>query len=484
MRIKPQSVGIIHFVGIGGIGMSGIAEILLSLGYVVQGSDQSENTNVQRLRRLGVPVCIGHDALHVREAAVVVISSAVQSDNPEVVEARRLLIPVVRRADMLAELMRLKPSIAVAGTHGKTTTTSLGACVLEGADLDPTVVSGGIINSYGTNARLGAGEWIIVEADESDGTFTTLPATIAIVTNIEPEHMEHYGTVERLHGAFKQFLENLPFYGLGIVCADQEAVMTLRSGLTDRRIVTYGFSEKADVRATNIKLGPEGATFDVSFSEHFFLMCKNAPQVRALQGIRLNMFGEHNIQNALSILALAYELGLAPDRLLKGFREFKGVHRRFTKTGEAAGITIIDDYAHHPTEIKAVLKTARTVCSGKTIAIVQPHRYTRWRDLYQDFLTCFGDADIVGISSFYSAGEAPIDGIDHLKFVSDLQKVHTGVVFAFEGQEDLTGHTLERAQEGDFVICMGAGSITSWAHKLPQYLEQASEPVKYDGTYN
>ncbi len=484
MRIQPQSVGIIHFVGIGGIGMSGIAEVLHSLGYTVRGSDQADNPNVQRLRQLGIPIYIGHEAAHVREAAVIVVSSAVKPSNPELVEARRLMIPVVKRADMLAELMRLKPSIAVAGTHGKTTTTSLGACVLEAAGLGPTVVSGGIINSYGTNARLGTGEWVIVEADESDGTFTRLPATIAIVTNIEPEHMEHYGTVDALHAAFRQFIENLPFYGLGILCADQEPVAALRSKLTDRRIVTYGFSETADVRATNVHLGPEGATFDVTFSDHFFLMCKNAPRIPRLENVRLSMFGEHNVQNALSIFALAFELGVEPSRLLRGFREFKGVNRRFTKVGEVDGITIIDDYAHHPTEIKAVLRTARVVTQGETIAIVQPHRYSRWRDLYQDFLTCFEDADVVGVSSFYPAGEEPVPGLDHETFVSDLKKHHKGRVFAFKGQSDLADHVQELAQRDDFVICMGAGSITKWARDLAPQLEQTAVPLKRVGTYD
>lgn len=472
MRVCPQSVGVIHFIGIGGIGMSGIAEVLHSLRYSVRGSDLTENANVQRLKKLSIPVFIGHAKQHIEDAALIVVSSDIKPDNIELQQARDLSLPVVRRAEMLAELMRLKPSIAVAGTHGKTSTTSLGATVLEAGGLDPTVVSGGIINAYGTNARLGSGEWIIVEADESDGTFTKLPATHAIVTNIDPEHMSHYGSFSALKEAFHSFLSNIPFYGLGIVCMDHPEIREMLSRLTDRRVVTYGLSQDADIRAENIEFNNTGSQFDVCISEHFLTICKNAPRIRHLSHIRLSMFGEHNVQNALSILALALELGIDPAAINKGFSSFKGVKRRFTKTGEANGITIIDDYAHHPVEIEAVLKTARQVSQGKIIAVLQPHRYSRLKELYESFCTCFKDADHVIVAPIYAAGEEPIAALHHGQLANDIMKLSHKNVIAIQGQEELASTIMALGRPGDMAVCLGAGSISSWAQALPAELKK------------
>ncbi|AIL12698.1 UDP-N-acetylmuramate--alanine ligase [Candidatus Paracaedimonas acanthamoebae] len=472
MRMCPQSVGVIHFIGIGGIGMSGIAEVLHSLNYSVRGSDLTENANVHRLKKLGIPVFIGHAANQVEDAALIVVSSDIKPDNIELLQARVLSLPVVRRAEMLAELMRLKPSIAVAGTHGKTSTTSLGATVLEAGGLDPTVVSGGIINAYGTNARLGSGDWIIVEADESDGTFTKLPATHAIVTNIDPEHMSHYGSFYALKEAFYSFLSNIPFYGLGIVCIDHPEIRAMLPHLTDRRVVTYGLSQDADIRAEHIEFNSFGSQFDVRISERFLTICKNAVRINHLPRIHLSMFGEHNVQNALSILALALELGIDPTAINKGFSNFEGVKRRFTKTGEAHGITIIDDYAHHPIEIEAVLKTARQVSQGKIIAVLQPHRYSRLKELYESFCTCFKDADHVIVTPVYAAGEEPIIALHHVQLASDIMKQSHKKVVAIQGQEELASTIMTLGHSGDMVVCLGAGSISSWAQALPEELKQ------------
>ncbi len=472
MRVCPQSVGVIHFVGIGGIGMSGIAEVFHSLNYSVRGSDITESANVQRLKKLGIPVFIGHAAQHVEDAALVVVSSDIKSDNIELLKARSLSLPVVRRAEMLAELMRLKPSVAVAGTHGKTSTTSLGATVLEAGSLDPTVVSGGIINAYGTNARLGSGEWIIVEADESDGTFIKLPATHAIVTNIDPEHIIHYGSFEVLKEAFYSFLSNIPFYGLGIVCIDHPEIQAMLPRLTDRRIVTYGLSSNADIRAENIEFNLSGSQFDIRISDRFFTICKNAARVNHLPRMHLSMFGEHNVQNSLSIVALALELGINPVDINKGFSSFKGVKRRFTKTGEVNGITIIDDYAHHPVEIEAVLKTARQVSQGKVIAVLQPHRYSRLKDLYHSFCTCFKEADHVIVAPIYAAGEEPIPTLHHTQLVNDIMKQGHKSVLAIQSQEELAPTIMTLGSSGDMVVCLGAGSISGWAQTLPEELKE------------
>ena len=411
----PFDPGLLHFVGIGGIGMSGIAEILHNLGYRVRGSDAAENANVQRLRGLGVEVSVGHCAENLRDAQVVVVSSAIKEDNPELTAARERFVPVVRRAEMLAELMRLKWSVAVGGTHGKTTTTSMIAAVLEAADYDPTVINGGIINAYGTNARLGAGDWMVVEADESDGTFVKLPATVAVVTNVDPEHMDFYGSLEALHDAFEAFVKNIPFYGFAVLCLDHPAVQTLIGRVEDRRIVTYGLSPQAEVRAENLVYEKGAMRFDAVIAG------RNGEEGRTLAGLELPMVGRHNVQNALAAVTVANEMGLPDAVIRRGLAGFGGVKRRFTKIGEAGGITVIDDYAHHPVEIAAVLEAARQAAEGKVVAVVQPHRYSRLADLFEGFCTCFNDADHVIVADVYPAGEAPIEGADRDSLVAGLR---------------------------------------------------------------
>ncbi|MCG8354882.1 MAG: UDP-N-acetylmuramate--L-alanine ligase, partial [Kiloniellales bacterium] len=415
MNAIPFDLGMMHFVGIGGIGMSGIAEILHNLDYQVQGSDIAENANVQRLRGLGIPVAIGHDRDNLGTAAVVVVSSAIKTDNPELQAAQERFIPVVQRAEMLGELMRLKWSIAVGGTHGKTTTTSMVAAVLDKAQFDPTVINGGIINAYGTNARLGAGDWMVVEADESDGTFVKLPPTIAIVTNIDPEHMEFFGSEEALHAAFETFVRNTPFYGFAVLCIDHPAVQTLIGRIDDRRIVSYGFTPQADVRAVDLEATNGSIRFAVEFAE------RRGRPARKAGGFVLPMAGRHNVLNALAAIATAEELAV-PDRVkIAALAGFGGVKRRFSKTGEVGGITVIDDYGHHPVEIAEVLEAARQATSGKVIAVVQPHRYSRLADLFDQFCTCFNDADQVIVAEVYAAGEAPIEGADRESLVEGLR---------------------------------------------------------------
>ena len=415
MKALPLTIGTIHFVGIGGIGMSGIAEILHNLGYKVQGSDLSENANVRRLRDAGIPIEIQHRPENLGDARVVVVSSAVKADNPEVVAARARMIPVVRRAEMLAELMRLKWCVAVGGTHGKTTTTSMVAAVLEAAGLDPTVINGGIINAYGTNARLGEGDWMVVEADESDGTFVKLPATIAVVTNIDPEHLDHFGDFDSLKRAFIAFAENIPFYGFAVMCLDHAEVQALISKVSDRKVITYGFSPQADVRAVNLTPSASGTRFDVICSS------RADGEEHRITGLRLPMVGEHNVQNAVAAVAVGREMGLSDDVLRTALGGFGGVKRRFTRTGDWNDVAVIDDYAHHPVEIAAVLKGARSICKGHIIAVVQPHRYTRLRDLFEGFCSCFNDADTVIVADVYPAGETPIEGIDCDALVEGLR---------------------------------------------------------------
>lgn len=464
MRSIPLNIGNLHFVGIGGIGMSGIAEILHNLGYSVQGSDIADSANVKRLRDLGINVAIGHAADNIADASVVVISSAVKSDNPEVVAAREKLLPVVRRAEMLGELMRLKWSIAIGGTHGKTTTTSLIAAVLEAAALDPTVINGGIINAWGTNARLGDGEWMVCEADESDGTFLKLPAAIAVVTNIDPEHLDHYGTFDGLRKAFVNFVENIPFYGFAALCIDHAEVQAMIAKVSDRRIITYGFSPQADVRAQNMTTGSNGTSFDVVISD------RKSGESRTIAGITLAMYGVHNVQNALAAVAIATEMGLEDDVLNRALSTFEGVKRRFTQTGVVDDITIIDDYGHHPVEITAVLKAAREVSQQRVIAVMQPHRYTRLRDLFEDFCTCFNDADTVIIADVYEAGEEPIEGINKDALVEGLRERGHRTAVALESPEALAATIHLMAEPGDFVVCLGAGSISAWANALPDQL--------------
>jgi UDP-N-acetylmuramate--alanine ligase len=464
MRALPLNLGTIHFVGIGGIGMSGIAEVLANLGYQVQGSDVSDNANVQRLRKMGIAVSVGHKAENLGEAKVVVVSSAIKSGNPEVDAARQRFIPIVRRAEMLGELMRLKWSIAVGGTHGKTTTTSMVATLLDGAGLDPTVINGGIINAYGTNARLGGGDWMVVEADESDGSFLKLPATIAVVTNIDPEHMEFYGTEAVLHRAFETFVENIPFYGFAVLCIDHPAVQNLIGRIEDRRIITYGVSPQADYRADDIHVADGGLTFDIEVTDR-----SGEPETR-LAGLHLPMLGHHNAMNALAAVAVAREMGLEEDNIRKALAGFGGVKRRFTRTGEAGGITVIDDYGHHPVEISAVLAAARQAAKGRVIAVVQPHRYTRLRDLFEQFCTCFNDADTVIVADVYPAGEQPIEGADRDSLVEGLRARGHRQALALDSAEALPAMILDLASPDDIVVCLGAGNITAWANALPAEL--------------
>ncbi|MEZ5763746.1 MAG: UDP-N-acetylmuramate--L-alanine ligase [Xanthobacteraceae bacterium] len=461
----PSQIGPIHFVGIGGIGMSGIAEVLCNLGYTVQGSDASESANVTRLRDKGVTVHVGHRAENLGAAEVLVVSTAIKRDNPELMAARARRIPVVRRAEMLAELMRLKSCVAIAGTHGKTTTTSMVATLLDAGNLDPTVINGGIINAYGTNARLGAGEWMVVEADESDGTFLKLPADVAIVTNVDPEHLDHFKTFEAVQEAFRNFVESVPFYGFAVMCTDHPVVQSLVGRIEDRRIVTYGLNQQTDVRITNLVAENGGSRFDVIFRD------RASGAMHEIADLVLPMPGRHNASNATAAIAVARELGISDDVIRKALAGFGGVKRRFTKTGEWRGVTIIDDYGHHPVEIAAVLKAARESTKGKVIAVVQPHRYTRLQSLFEEFCTCFNDADTVVVAEVYAAGEAPIPGIDRDSFVSGLRAHGHREVIPLQNSTALAGVVQAIAKPGDYVVCLGAGNITQWAYALPGELQ-------------
>ncbi len=468
--LKPfnaLSIGVIHFIGIGGIGMSGIAEILHNLGYKVQGSDISDNANVKRLRDKGIAVSIGHRAENLGEAAVVVISSAVKRDNPEVVSAREALLPVVRRAEMLGELMRLKQAVAIGGTHGKTTTTSIFANLFDTAGLDPTVINGGIINAYGTNARLGTGEWMIVESDESDGSFTKLPATIAVVTNIDPEHMDHYQDFDAVKRAYDTFVQNIPFYGFAVLCIDHPEVQAMIARISDRKIITYGFSPQADVRAINVEAKMEGTRYDVVVAD------RKHDTTRTIEGFFLSAIGQHNVQNSLSAIAAGLQLGFSDAVLRTAMSKFEGVKRRFTRTGTVNGVTIVDDYGHHPVEIAATLKAAQQAKGdkGKIIAVMQPHRYTRLQSLFQDFCTCFNAADVVLVSDVYAAGEQPIDGINRDALVEGLRAHGHRNAQALNDPKELASMIAGLAEPNDYVICLGAGTISSWAYALPGELE-------------
>jgi UDP-N-acetylmuramate--alanine ligase len=465
MRQLPLSIGTIHFVGIGGIGMSGIAEILHNLGYTVQGSDISENPSVKRLKKLGVPVFIGHDASNVEAAAILVVSTAIKGENPEVAAARARMLPIVHRAEMLGELMRLKWSIAVAGTHGKTTTTSLISAVLDGAGLDPTIINGGIINAIGTNARLGAGDWMVVESDESDGSFVKLPATIAVVTNIDPEHLDFHGSFENLQKAFESFVQNIPFYGFAAMCLDHPTVQALIPRVSDRRIVTYGFGPQADVRGVDVDITQAGSRFTTVIADRVH------GTERRIENILLPMYGHHNVLNALAAITVASEMGLPDDVVAASLQRFAGVKRRFTKTGEAGGITVIDDYGHHPVEITAVLSAARVAAgAGRVIAVVQPHRYSRLHDLFEDFCTCFNDADAVIVADVYAAGEAPLEGADRDALVAGLRARGHRRVQALADPIELAAQVIDLADRGDMVVCLGAGNITNWAQALPEQI--------------
>ena len=462
----PKNLGPIHFVGIGGIGMSGIAEVLLNLGYAVQGSDAADNANVKRLREKGATVFVGHRAENVGEAGVVVVSTAIRRDNPELMAAREKRIPVVRRAEMLAELMRLKKAVAIAGTHGKTTTTSMVATLLDAGGFDPTVVNGGIINSYGTNARVGAGEWMVVEADESDGTFLKLPAHVAVVTNIDPEHLDHFKTFDAIKEAFRSLVENLPFYGFAVMCLDHPTVQELVGKIEDRRVVTYGENPQADARLMNIDLSGGQSKFDVLIRDR-----ASGAETR-IDALVVPMPGHHNALNATAAVAVAHELGMSPDAIRKALSGFGGVKRRFTRTGEWNGAIIFDDYGHHPVEIAAVLRAARASTRNKVIAVVQPHRYTRLQSLFQEFASCFNDADDVIVADVYAAGEAPIESVDKAGLVSAIRAHGHRHAVGLPSPEDLPRMIRERAGPGDYVVLLGAGNITQWAYALPQQLAE------------
>ncbi|WP_210414125.1 UDP-N-acetylmuramate--L-alanine ligase [Luteithermobacter gelatinilyticus] len=465
----PIEIGTLHFVGIGGIGMSGIAEVMHNFGYKVQGSDIAENANVKRLRALGIKVMIGQKEENLDGAWGIVVSSAIRPDNAEMVAARARKMPVIRRAEMLAELMRLKWCISVAGTHGKTTTTSMIAAVLDTAGFDPTVINGGIINAYGTNARLGEGDWMVVEADESDGTFVKLPATIAVVTNIDPEHLDFYGDFETEKEAFRTFVENVPFYGFAAMCIDHPEVQALIGRINDRKIVTFGFSPQADVRARNLEFSGGAAHFDVEISDRY------RDDSLEIRDMVLPMPGRHNVLNALAAIAVATEMGLGADIIRRAFAAFSGVRRRFTRVGEVAGVTIVDDYAHHPVEISSVLGAAREAFEGRVIAVVQPHRYSRLKSLFEEFCACFNNADMVYVAPVYEAGEKPIEGADRDSLVEGLRRFGHRQVMPFDAPEELPDLLGQVIETGDIVIFLGAGTITQWAYGLPEKLAAVLE---------
>ncbi|MFO1015322.1 MAG: UDP-N-acetylmuramate--L-alanine ligase [Caulobacteraceae bacterium] len=467
-RPVPFELGPVHFIGIGGIGMSGIAEIMIRIGYTVQGSDAKASANTERLEKLGAKIFIGHDGAHIEGASAIVYSTAVKHDNPEMVAGREKRLPLVRRAEMLAELMRLQFSVAVGGTHGKTTTTSMVATILDAGGLDPTVVNGGIINAYGTNAKVGEGDWIVVEADESDGTFLRLRSTVAVVTNIDPEHLDHYGTFDAVKKAFLDFVENIPFYGFAAVCTDDPDVQVMAAQVENRRLITYGTNPQAEIRAFDITMGPEGAHYDV------LITAPDGAQT-TLGDITLPMAGLHNVLNSLAAIAVARELGVSERAIRKGLKEFGGVKRRFTTTGVVNGVRIVDDYGHHPVEIASALKAARAVTNGKVIAVVQPHRYSRLHDLFDEFCRCFNDADTLIVADVYAAGEAPIEGVSRDSLVEGLRRFGHRRVIPLGSPTDLPTLIRDEATGNDLVIFLGAGDITTWAYALPGQLEAAEK---------
>jgi UDP-N-acetylmuramate--alanine ligase len=460
----PRDVGPIHFIGIGGIGMSGIAEVMATLNYKVQGSDISDNYNVARLRKHGIDVSIGHDARNIGDAQVVVISSAVKPDNPELMEARARYLPVVRRAEMLAELMRFKSCVAVGGTHGKTTTTSIVASLLDAGGLDPTVINGGIINAYGTNARLGKGDWMVVESDESDGTFVKLPADVVIVTNIDPEHLDHYGTFEKAKEAFLAFVENIPFYGFAVMCIDHPVVQELMGQIKDRRVITYGRSPQADFRLQDVRYEDGATRFNIVVTERV------SGKTHLISDMALKMPGDHNALNSTAAVVVARELGMPDDKIRAGLAAFEGVKRRFTRTGEHNGVTVFDDYGHHPVEIAAVLSAARKVTKGKVVAVMQPHRYSRLSSLFGEFCGCFNDADSVVLTPVYAAGEAPIEGASHESLAQGLHDRGHRSVHKIDDAKQLAPVVNRLINPGDIVVCLGAGTISQWAYALPHEL--------------
>lgn len=480
MRAIPFDIGTIHFTGIGGIGMSGIAEIMHNLGYQIQGSDSSDSANVKRLKKLGIQIEVGQKEENLtdvdgKSVALVVASAAIPKDNPEIVAAHQHRIPVIDRAEMLGEVMRLKWSIGVAGTHGKTTTTSIISTMLETGNFDPTVINGGIVNAYGTNAKYGQGDWIVAEACEAFGSFTRIRPTVAVITNIDAEHLDYYKTFDNLRDAFRSYLQNLPFYGFGVVCIDDHEVQALIPKVSDRQIFTYGKSPQADVRATQIRITPDGTFFDVTIGGQL----KNSDGTeRLIKNMKLNMPGEHNVLNALAAVTIGVKMDMNDEQLKQGLAQFSGVKRRFTKTGEVDGVTIIDDYGHHPVEIEAVLTAARSMLShpdNKIITVFQPHRYSRLRDLFNDFCTCFNNANTVIISDVYAGGEQPIKGVDRDALVNGLIKCGHRHVLPLEHERELPKLISQYAHDGDIVIFFGAGSITKWANALPKSLEKLSK---------
>jgi UDP-N-acetylmuramate--alanine ligase len=474
MKLPPK-LGSIHFVGIGGIGMSGIAEVLHNLGYEVQGSDASDNANVRRLAEKGIRTFVGHAAANIGEAEVVVVSTAIKRDNPELMAAREKRLPVVRRAEMLAELMRLKSCVAIAGTHGKTTTTSLVATLLEKGGLDPTVINGGIINAYGTNARMGESDWMVVEADESDGTFLKLPADVAIVTNIDPEHLDHFGSFEAIKAAFRAFVENLPFYGFSVMCIDHPTVQELVGQIEDRRVVTYGENPQADFRLLDIDLSGGQSKFTLLIRD------RKRGREEVVRDLVMPMPGHHNALNATAAVAVAYDLGVPVPVIREGLAGFGGVKRRFTKTGEWNGALIFDDYGHHPVEIAAVLKAARASTKGKVVAVMQPHRYSRLSSLFADFAACFNEADTVIVADVYSAGEQPIPGASRDDLVAAIKARGHRHALPLEASDKLAGMVAALAGPGDYVVCLGAGNITQWAYALPGELAALPSPLGGEG---
>lgn len=476
MRTMSPDIGTLHFIGIGGIGMSGIAALLLSLGYDVQGSDLAEGPNVERLRKAGARIAVGHKENQIKNKkgelpVAVVISSAVKDDNPELIAARAAKVPIVQRAEMLAELMRLKSSVAVAGTHGKTTTTSMVGQMLDTAGLDPTVVNGGIVNAYGTNTRFGKSDWMVVEADESDGSFIRLPSTVAVVTNIDPEHLDHYGSFENVRNAYRRFILNLPFHGYALLCIDHPEVQSLAAQVSDRKVITYGLNPQADIRAENIRTHAGGSIFDVTFSGWLCEDCKDL----VVRDIPLSMLGQHNVQNSLVALGVAQQMGVAVATMKDAMSNFGGVKRRFTKTGTFKGVTFIDDYAHHPVEIEVVLKTAKSAVEeqeGRVITVMQPHRYSRLNDLFDEFCRCFNQADHVLVADVYAAGEEPIEGASKEALVEGLKSHGHKAAYVLESKEALALELLKIVHDGDMVVLMGAGDITHWANALPKEIEQ------------
>ena len=455
-----KDLGTIHLIGIGGIGMSSIAEVLINLGYKITGSDIALNKNVQRLQELGVKIYIGENAKHLKDASIVVISSAIKNNNVELNAAYVKRIPVIRRADMLAELMRFKKSIAIGGTHGKTTTTSLISAILDNAKYDPTVVNGGIIEAYGSNARLGKGDWMVVEADESDGTFTRLPSTYVVVTNIDKEHLDFYGNKNNLYRAFMHFIENIPFYGVAFLCIDNADTQKLYKEIKYRKLVSYGFNNQANVKAINLSVRNGLTNFDVKIDGNEKL--KN----KIIKNISITMPGKHNVRNALASIALAIELGINTNIIKDTLKNFKGVERRFSIIGNKKGVTYIDDYAHHPTEISSVLEAAKSICEGKLIAIFEPHRYSRINNLFDEFSVSFHDADILFVTEIYEAGEKNKLKINKNKIINSILSAGHKDVRGLDNFNDLLLMLENITNIGDYVIFLGAGSISRNARKM------------------